>query len=413
MPGKRKSKLSAIMFTDITGYSRIMEDDEQKALSLLETHNRIVFPLVERFDGRIVKTIGDALLVDFSSALSAANCAVNIQKALADHNLSADKTGKIYVRIGIHIGDVWYTETEIFGDSVNVAARLESFSPPGGICISKEMYDLLVNKIHIKTTHLGLKLLKNSEKTIDVYRIHTGSEEDLDEIELLKNKFTTMTRGTDMPDEKTGEQDPALLIRKKVFTTIEHFMDKALMDWNKVPQKKKDVVFNKFKNAKWFDDWEHHKGRKKRHQEIKKKHKDEIAVGIAATLGFTVALIFTKLWFLIFPLVFVGLIPLFVGISKSFKRKEIPVQKVESKNNVGNEKEILKVARDLHGRVTVLQVASMTNLSIEDARATLDSMVKKGYIQLNVEQSGLLRYEFPEFFTETDKDDVTKQIEDL
>lgn len=416
MPDERKSKLSAIMFTDIVGYSRIMEDDEQKALHLLETHNRIIFPLVERFDGRIVKTIGDALLIDFSSALSAANCAVNIQKALGDHNLHAEKTGRISIRIGIHIGDVWYTETDIFGDGVNVAVRLESFSLPGGISISKEMYDLLVNKINIKTTHLGQKSLKNSRKTIDVYRIHTGTEEDVmddrEEKELLKNRLTAMTGEGDKMDNETGsgefsgfsEQDPCLdpaeRIKKKIFSTIEHFMDKALMEWNKAPQKKKDVFFNKFKNAEWFDDWEHRKGHIKHRREKKKKHSDEIAVGVAATLGFSIAMFFTNLWFLIFPLVFVGLIPLFVGIYKSMKRKEIPGKKAVLKNDEEKEREILRVAQDLHGKVTVLQVASMTHLSIEDAHATLDSMVKKGYIQLNVEESGILRYEFPEFFLE-------------
>ncbi|MBN2534115.1 MAG: adenylate/guanylate cyclase domain-containing protein [Spirochaetales bacterium] len=413
MPEKRKSKLSAIMFTDITGYSRIMEDDEQKALHLLEIHNRIVFPLVERFDGRIVKTIGDALLIDFGSALSAANCAVNIQKALGDYNLHEERKGQIHIRIGIHIGDVWYTETDMFGDSVNVAFRLESFALPGGICISKEMHNLLVNKIDIKTTHLGQKSLKNSNKTIDVYRIYTGTEVDIaddrEEKEMIENKFST---GNDL---HTGlsEEDPAYIIKNKIFSSIEHFMDKALMEWNKAPQQKKDRVFHKFKDAEWFDDWEHRKSHSLHRWERKKRHKDEIAVGIAATLGFAIAIFLTKIWFLIFPLVFVGLIPLFTGISKSLKRKELTGQETGSKNNADSEKEILKIARALHGRVTVLQVASMTHLSIEDTRVTLDSMVKKGYIQLNVEESGILRYEFPDFFTETDMDDVSRQIDNL
>jgi class 3 adenylate cyclase len=398
MPDPRKSKLAAIMFTGIAGYTQRMENDEQKALELLETHNRLVFPLIERFDGRIVKTIGDALLADFSSALSAANCAVNIQKALGNHNQHVEESEKIFIRIGLHIGDIWYSETDILGEGVNIAARLHSFAPPGGICISKEMHDLLVNKITLKTTRLGLKTLKESKKTVDVYCIQTGTEKKGD-------------------SGQPGEDDPAVMIKKKVFSTIEDVMDKAVREWNNVPREKKERFLHKFRNAEWFDDWEHETGGMKRHRSKKKERKDELAVGIAATLGFAAALFITDIWLFIFPLVFVGLIPLLSGISKLLKRKQLPEQAIGGKNRPstgsGKEKEILQTARDLNGRVTVLQIASMTSLSIEDARTTLDSMVKRGYIQLNVGENGILRYEFPEFFKEPDTDDITKQIDDL
>jgi len=149
------------------------------------------------------------------------------------------------------------------------------------------------------------------------------------------------------------------------------------------------------------------------HHNRPKKGKDEIAVGIAVTIGFGAAYFITHIWFLIFPLVFAGLIPLFTGILKAFRRKKLPSQGTKKTVSIDREKEILKVAQELHGRLTVLQVASRTDLSIEDARTTLDAMVKKGYIQLNVGKNGILRYEFPEFFPETDKDDLSKQIENL
>ena len=162
-----------------------------------------------------------------------------------------------------------------------------------------------------------------------------------------------------------------------------------------------------------FNELEDKRKHKKELREMRKKGNEEIAVGIAATIGFAAAYFFTKMWFLLFPLIFVGLIPLSVGLSKLFKKKIIPEQQKEQGNNVDKEKEILKVARDLHGRLTVLQLASQTSLSIEDARTALDAMVKKGYVQLNVLETGVLQYEIPEFFSEPEKDDVTKQIDKL
>ncbi|MBN2440897.1 MAG: adenylate/guanylate cyclase domain-containing protein [Spirochaetales bacterium] len=424
MANERKSKLSAIMFTDILGYSRIMEGNEHDALSLLDTHNQIIFPLVEEFNGKIVKTIGDAMLIDFSSALDAANCAVNVQKALANHNLQVEKPKKIFVRIGIHIGDVWYTDTDIFGDSVTIAAGLQLLSLPGGICISKEMYNLLANKINVKVTALGPQRLAKITKTIDVYRIQTGTEVNVPDVPeektrlhrkldtLLENEkagTTTKNRGL----HNQAGTDPGELIKTRIFSTIEHFMDSAVNEWNKIPREKKDMFAMKMKNASWFHDLEHKKRISRKHRGSKKSANEEIAVGIAAALGFGAALFITKLWFLIFPFMFVGLIPLFVGISKLFKEKRLPENQTGHVTAADKEKEILKVAKELGGKLTVLQVASRTSLSIEDARTTLDAMVKKGYVQLNVPDSGILQYEIPEFFLEPETDDVSKQIDEL
>jgi predicted DNA-binding transcriptional regulator len=118
---------------------------------------------------------------------------------------------------------------------------------------------------------------------------------------------------------------------------------------------------------------------------------------------------------LLFPLIFVGLIPLSVGVSKLFRKKVLSEGKPASgpQQKIQSEKEILRLAKEQGGKFTVLQVASETSLSIEEARDALDSMVKKGYIQLQVMDSGILRYEIPEFFPEPEKDDIEKKIDEL
>ncbi|MBN1697112.1 MAG: hypothetical protein JW881_06335 [Spirochaetales bacterium] len=162
------------------------------------------------------------------------------------------------------------------------------------------------------------------------------------------------------------------------------------------------------KENQWHREWNHkrgpHKGGGKN---------DEVAVGIAATLGFGIALFFTKIWWLIFPLVFVGLIPLMTGLRKLMTAKKLSVGTDNKTRLADREKEVLRVASGHGGQVTVLQIAHETTLSIEDARAVLDGMVNKGYVQLLVDDNGLLRYEFPDFLNSKKKDEITEQIDKL
>jgi class 3 adenylate cyclase len=428
MKKQRKSKLAAIMFTDIVGYSRIMEENENDALNLLEKHNEIIFPLVDKFNGRIVNTIGDALLMDFDSALSATNCAFNIQRALAVHNSKTKAKENISLRIGIHMGDVWYVGDDILGDGVNIASRLEPLALPGGICISQDVYKQLVNKIEINTTYLGAKYLKNIKKTVKVYRLHTGSEKQVEDDgaeqkdlanvlaeqeQKLDNRVTTKKQ--QVPEEKelsTQVQDPQKIIKDKVFNLINTFMDKALTKWNKVPEQKKEAIYKKINKAKWFADLEHdehkfewdamwHHGRQRR----KKKGGEEIGFGLVASVGFGIAWAVTGAWYLVFPFVFVGLFPLIGGIVNLIRNRKKKVKAVEMTTQQ-KEKEILKIASQYKGKLNVLQVANQTDLSIEQARETLDQMTKKGYIHMEIDDRGVINYEFPEFLEADEEDDV-------
>ncbi len=166
-------KLSAIMFTDIVGYSKMMGEDEAGSLDFLRFHNALLQGEIEKNGGRVIKTVGDAFLADFNSAVNAVRCAVSIQKHLHDYNLDFTRSsGKNrQVRIGIHIGDVVMSNNDIFGDGVNIAARLQPIAEPGGICVSQDVYNHIKNQVEFHATSLGPHELKNIAQKIEIYKI--------------------------------------------------------------------------------------------------------------------------------------------------------------------------------------------------------------------------------------------------
>jgi len=159
------------MFTDIVGYSALTQQDEKLALRLLEEHRAIVRPLITRHDGHEIKTIGDAFLVEFPSALAATSCAIEIQKTLFERAESRAGEADVRLRIGLHVGDIIYKEEDVFGDGVNIAARIEPLAEPGGICLSEDVARQIQNKIDYALVRLGKGELKNINLPVDIYRI--------------------------------------------------------------------------------------------------------------------------------------------------------------------------------------------------------------------------------------------------
>jgi len=164
-------KLSAIMFTDMVGYSAMVQKNESLALTLLQEHRKILRPIFPKHNGEEVETAGDAFFVEFKSALEAAQCAIEIQKVLQERNSKVETEKQILIRIGLHIGDVVHMGKHVHGDGVNIAARIEPLSAPGGICLSEDVYRQIHNKIDLPIMNLGPQKLKNIQSTIDVYCI--------------------------------------------------------------------------------------------------------------------------------------------------------------------------------------------------------------------------------------------------
>ncbi len=164
-------RLAAIAFTDFVGYSAIAQRDDPLALELLEEHREILRPLFARFGGQEIKTIGDAFMVEFSSALDAANCAVEIQRTLAKRNHDVATGRRIEVRIGIHIGDVMHRDRDVYGDGVNIASRIQPLAAPGGICISQDVERQIRNTFTPRLEKLGPTELKNIQLPLDLFRV--------------------------------------------------------------------------------------------------------------------------------------------------------------------------------------------------------------------------------------------------
>ena len=163
-------RLSAIMFTDIVGYSAITQRDESLALSLLDEHNRLLREVIAEHGGSVVKTVGDAFLAEFASALDAVKAAMAAQTVL--HTRNATASGEpIRIRIGIHLGDVVYRDGDVFGDGVNIAARVQSIAEAEGICISGDVAGQVENKIGVSLIPLGTPKMKNIERSIPVFAV--------------------------------------------------------------------------------------------------------------------------------------------------------------------------------------------------------------------------------------------------
>jgi len=166
-----KRKLAAILSADVEGYSRLMDDDEEATISTLTVYRSAIIDLVQQYRGRVVDTPGDNLLAEFTSVVDAVNCAIEIQRAIIERNdeLPADRRMKF--RIGVNLGDIIEEEDRIYGDGVNIAARVQSMAKAGGICISGRAYDQVENKLGLEYTYLGEHQVKNIRRPIRVYSV--------------------------------------------------------------------------------------------------------------------------------------------------------------------------------------------------------------------------------------------------
>ena len=169
---RAQRRLAAILAADVVGYSRLMEQEESSTLATWKARRRKVLkPIVDRNQGRIFKFTGDGVLVEFGSAVNAVQCAVELQLGMAAANTDLPESRHIVLRIGINLGDVVIEGSDLYGDGINIAARLESIADPGGIAVSGTAFDQVKNKMDVVLEDLGTQSLKNITEAVRVYRV--------------------------------------------------------------------------------------------------------------------------------------------------------------------------------------------------------------------------------------------------
>jgi len=165
-------KLAAIIAADVVSYSRLMGVDEAETLAALKTHRRdLIDPNIAEHQGRIVKTTGDGLLIEFPSVIEAVQCAVEVQRAMQERNSDVPADHRIEFRVGINLGDIIIDGDDIYGDGVNVAARLEGLADANGVCVSRVVHDQVRDKLDLGFEDLGERQLKNIARPVHVFRI--------------------------------------------------------------------------------------------------------------------------------------------------------------------------------------------------------------------------------------------------
>ena len=197
------------MFTDVVGFSRRAGEDEDRTLRMTARDLKIIGEFVARHEGRVIKSTGDGCLAFFASGVQAVACAQGIQHHFAELAQTLPSRDLLQHRIGIHLGDVYLKGNDVMGDGVNIAARLESEAPPGGICISQALYEIAKSRLSLKTVHLGAKQLKNIKESVQVYQVLIDAEDETQASPLRRFVKAIPPR---TPGQWVGRVVPLLLV---------------------------------------------------------------------------------------------------------------------------------------------------------------------------------------------------------
>lgn len=181
-----KRRLAAVMCADVAQYSKLMERDEDGTLDRLKAYRSIMSALTARHNGRIVNTWGDAVIVEFGSVIDAVQCAVEIQNELSHKNAKLPDATRMEFRIGLNLGDIMIEGDDIYGDGVNVAARLQELAPKGGIMLSQSVYEQVKTKVALGFDALGPKQVKNVSDPVETYSVRLGGRNALEEMDALE-----------------------------------------------------------------------------------------------------------------------------------------------------------------------------------------------------------------------------------
>lgn len=406
--GQVEARLAAIMFTDIAGYSRLMEEDEDRTIALLKEHNRILFPLIESAGGRIVDAIGDGLLLLFPSVREAAKCAIAIQDAIAEYDSQVEAHRRFQLRVGIHLGEIREDDGRIFGAGVNEAARILPFARPGGICISEDVHRHVRNKVDRELVSIGVQELKNISRPIGLFEIVTGHEPP----DSRRGTATSAPASGDEAGDDAGEEARERLLRQReklarrrmgldaddsgsaiergAYRIAERVIDAAIAKWDSMPEDMKKKAI-----AEISSDGKSHTEASVR-KENKKKNAEaggSLSAGIVFGTGFGIGFFHFGLTWMIVPFVLLGVFPFLNGVRTLVERSRRRRRELaERPRHI--ESALLKAASDLGGTVTVVQLAGKTGLSLDEVQDTLDRMAARGYVAQEIEDSGLIVYHF-------------------
>ena len=192
-------KLAAIMFTDIVGFTKIMGESEDTAFNILKNQDSIVNPLIDKFNGTLLKKMGDGLLIEFSSAVNAVECALKIQSKIKDYNTSDND--EFHIRIGIHLGDVVTMGDDILGDGVNIASRIEPLANPDGICITEAVQKSIQSKVKVDARQINEVDLKHIVDKYTIYKIPNEESDNLhqkNEIDITRFEVNSIENKTNL-----------------------------------------------------------------------------------------------------------------------------------------------------------------------------------------------------------------------
>ena len=187
-----KRKIAAIFAADIAGYSRLVAEDEEETLRRLASYRAVMDDFIARAGGRIFNTAGDAVLAEFSSAVEAVRCAIDIQESLRTRNMAYPPSRQMCFRIGITVGDVVERDGDLLGDGVNIAARLEGIAPVGGICISRTVHEQVANKLSVHFADIGEQQVKNIPTPVHAYHIEMRPDDARTEGRSAKSSGKTL-----------------------------------------------------------------------------------------------------------------------------------------------------------------------------------------------------------------------------
>jgi adenylate cyclase len=190
------------MYTDMVGYTALGQRNESLSLALVEEQRKLLRPIFNRHSGREVKTMGDAFLVEFSSALDAVRCAYDIQRATREFNISLPDEKQVRLRVGVHLGDVVESQGDVLGDAVNVASRIQALAEEGGVCITEQVFDHVKNKLDVSLVSKGKMSLKNVSEPVEVYRMVMpwSEEKAVSPTQLDKNRIAVLPFTNMSPD---------------------------------------------------------------------------------------------------------------------------------------------------------------------------------------------------------------------